>query len=64
MTGCEEIRVSCPYCGEQIDLLIDTSLEQQEYIEDCAVCCRPITVSVSLAVSGAFQVAVRDENSC
>ena len=64
MTGCEEIRVSCPYCGEQIDLLIDTSLEQQEYIEDCAVCCRPITVNVSLAVSGAFQVAVRDENSC
>ena len=64
MTGCEEVRVSCPCCGEQIDLLIDTSLEQQEYIEDCAVCCRPITVSVSLPFGGGMEVAVRDENSC
>ncbi len=64
MTGCEEVRVSCPCCGEQIDLLVDASVDRQEYIEDCSVCCRPITVSVAIAGGGEIEVCVRDENSC
>ncbi len=40
--------ISCPYCGESIELVIDTSIDQQQYIEDCQVCCRPITVNVSI----------------
>jgi len=33
----------CPYCGEPIESYVDPGGgEQQEYIEDCAVCCRPI----------------------
>jgi transcription elongation factor Elf1 len=40
--------VQCPYCGEIIDVLIDTSVEQQDYIEDCSVCCRPIEFSVAV----------------
>ena len=32
----------CPYCGESISLLIDNSIENQEYVEDCQVCCSPI----------------------
>ena len=39
----------CPYCGESIELVIDCSIDQQSYIEDCFVCCRPITVSVYCA---------------
>ena len=38
----------CPYCGETIELLIDPSEPFQEYIEDCFVCCRPITITVSI----------------
>jgi len=38
---------SCPYCGESIDLLIDVSVESQQYVEDCQVCCRPIVVEAS-----------------
>jgi len=38
-------RQSCPYCGEMIELVIDCSLGEQSYIEDCSVCCRPITVT-------------------
>ena len=38
----------CPYCGELIEVVIDMSVEQQDYIEDCSVCCRPITVNVSI----------------
>jgi len=40
--------ISCPYCDESIEIVIDTSVNQQQYIEDCQVCCRPITVNVSI----------------
>jgi len=33
---------TCPYCWEKISFLIDTSIEEDSYIEDCQVCCRPI----------------------
>ena len=32
----------CPYCGEAVEALLDLSGGDQRYIEDCAVCCRPI----------------------
>ena len=38
--------IQCPYCGEQIELLVDCSISDQEYTEDCSVCCRPIIVTV------------------
>jgi hypothetical protein len=35
--------ILCPYCGEPTDTFIDEGGgDVQEYIEDCAVCCRPI----------------------
>jgi hypothetical protein len=38
-----EPTLSCPYCGEAIEVYVDPGGgEQQEYIEDCSVCCRPI----------------------
>ena len=37
--------VTCPYCGEAITLLLDLSVEEQSYIEDCSVCCQPMNVS-------------------
>jgi hypothetical protein len=64
MSGCEEVCVFCPCCGEEIDLFIDPGIEVQEYIEDCSVCCRPITVSVAMNRGGEIEVRVRDENSC
>ena len=41
--------VSCPYCGETITLFLDLSVEEQTYIEDCSVCCQPMTVSYAVA---------------
>jgi transcription elongation factor Elf1 len=35
---------ACPYCGERISMVLDTSVKRQTYIEDCEVCCRPIEV--------------------
>lgn len=34
----------CPYCWENISMLLDSSINRQTYIEDCEVCCNPIEV--------------------
>jgi len=62
MDALEEKQVQCPYCGELIDILIDCSIPQQNYIEDCQVCCRPINVDVVVTHDGALTVVVTDEN--
>ena len=31
----------CPYCWEEISMILDSSVRQQTYIEDCEVCCNP-----------------------
>ncbi len=54
--------VRCPYCGESIDLVIDDSVDQQLYIEDCHVCCRPINVSVAVDEEGTLAVQAWAEN--
>ena len=33
---------SCPYCWEEISVVLDTSVRSQTYVEDCEVCCHPI----------------------
>lgn len=58
----EEVSSECPYCGEVITLLVDCSVPQQQYIEDCEVCCRPINVSVSVDNEGWPQVQLSHEN--
>lgn len=41
----EESFCDCPGCGETIALTIDTTAgDEQEYVEDCPVCCRPMAV--------------------
>lgn len=62
MNAIENISRSCPYCGEPIDLQIDCSVANQEYIEDCQVCCKPMQVSVDVASSDGPVVEVRQEN--
>ena len=40
----DEANVDCPFCGEPITLVIDLTVDEQDYIEDCFVCCRPIRI--------------------
>jgi len=40
--------LSCPYCGEIIQIIVDCSIPEQEYIEDCQVCCRPINFHINI----------------
>jgi hypothetical protein len=51
----EILEASCPYCGESVDVIVDSSGgEQQEYIEDCPVCCRPWQVVVEHDLQGGW----------
>lgn len=54
--------ITCPYCGEAIELLIDDSAGDQQYIEDCQVCCRPITISVTIDDAGELRVDAMAED--
>src|SRR5437870_4066485 len=42
--GGMEYFFACPYCCEQISMVLDTSVKGQIYVEDCEVCCHPIEV--------------------
>jgi hypothetical protein len=40
--------VTCPYCGEAVDVSAEApGLGFEEYVEDCPVCCRPWRVQVT-----------------
>ncbi len=42
-----EHEFQCPYCWESITMLLDTSVAQQTYVEDCEICCNPIEIQVT-----------------
>lgn len=47
--GLEEAEITCPHCWETISVVVDLSVDGQSYIEDCSVCCRPITITYAAA---------------
>ena len=57
-----EHTISCPYCGEVISVLVDDSVPEQSYVEDCQVCCRPIVLAVSVDLEGDVVVGAKGEN--
>ena len=57
-----EKSIGCPYCGERIKILVDSSDMEQQYIEDCQVCCKPISLLVSESVNGELEVRVYSED--
>ncbi len=48
----ETIAIQCPYCGESYETVVDLSAGSQRYIEDCAVCCRPIEITLQVGDDG------------
>jgi hypothetical protein len=53
--------ISCPYCGEPIDIALDLSVDEQQYVEDCSVCCRPMVVSYRVEGSELAELNVATE---
>ncbi len=35
---------TCPHCWQKISMILDLTIADQSYIEDCEVCCRPIQI--------------------
>jgi len=62
MNGLVEQSIMCPYCGESITVMIDASVSNQSYIEDCQVCCCPINFDVSVSGQDDISVSVRSDN--
>jgi hypothetical protein len=50
--------VTCPHCGETINLTLDLSVPEQSYFEDCPVCCKPMIVSYSASDGELAELAV------
>ncbi|HEY0455057.1 MAG TPA: CPXCG motif-containing cysteine-rich protein [Verrucomicrobiae bacterium] len=38
--------ICCPFCGQNFELTIDTSVASQRFTTDCEICCRPFEVQV------------------
>lgn len=58
-TADTESTVTCPYCGEENVIFVDPgSGEDQQYVEDCQVCCQPWSVFVSFDGDGHATVDV------
>lgn len=60
MNPIESVEVICPYCSAQLSLMVDCTEADQEYVEDCAVCCSPILVHAE--VHDRLEVSVCREN--
>ena len=59
-----EAIVYCPHCGEANEIALDPgSGADQEYVEDCQVCCRPILMYVKYGRDGSAQVEVYASDS-
>lgn len=52
----------CPYCGENIDILIDCSIEHQNYTEDCQICCQPINIDATVTHENKISIYLSQEN--
>jgi transcription elongation factor Elf1 len=50
----------CPYCWEEISMLLDTSVREQTYIEDCEICCNPIEIYVRFEANELQEFDVRN----
>lgn len=60
----QAVEFTCPYCGESVDSMADTSLPSQHYIEDCPVCCRPITLHLHCSPGEVIEISVWREDEC
>ena len=41
----DSFAVSCPYCGEEIDLYLEPDV-RGDLVQDCEVCCNPWLIRV------------------
>ena len=58
----EEAFYVCDSCGEEIVIPLDLSAgNDQQYVEDCPVCCRPNVIHVNVDDDGVVQLRSEGE---
>ncbi|MDX1597603.1 CPXCG motif-containing cysteine-rich protein [uncultured Marinobacter sp.] len=62
MSALDSVLIQCPYCWETLDISVDPSVPEQEYVEDCQVCCQPILLKVIVGDDLTPHVEVHAEN--
>ena len=62
MNGLESKQVQCPCCWENFEAIIDCSVDEQIYVEDCYVCCRPLVFDVKTDGQCVLELKVSPEN--
>jgi hypothetical protein len=55
------VDVTCPHCGEPGTIAIDPDDGGGEFVQDCAVCCRPWRVRVRVRDDGSAEVSIQPE---
>lgn len=58
----QDVEIACPYCGECFQTVVDCSAGDQEYIEDCQVCCNPIVFHIYTDDGELLAVETRQDN--
>jgi hypothetical protein len=54
---------SCAFCGEENEVFVDPSVERrQTFTEDCAVCCRPNLITITVDDDGEVELEVTQED--
>ncbi len=60
----EEASYVCDACGEEIVIPVDVAAgADQEYVEDCPVCCRPNVVHIHVEVDGDVRIWAEGEQT-
>lgn len=42
----EFLAITCPHCGEGFEITFDPGEGHAEFVVDCEVCCRPLSVGI------------------
>lgn len=49
--------VTCPWCFEPVEILLEPEPEAGEWVEDCGVCCHPIQLAAFAGPDGTVELA-------
>jgi hypothetical protein len=58
----EQFAVTCPYCGEGVEIYIEADV-RGSFVQDCEVCCNPWRVRVSRADGARWVDVARADGS-
>ena len=36
---------TCPHCWQIVSMILDLSIKEQRYVEDCEICCNPTEIA-------------------